>query len=102
MRRLETALTAERQRMPELARNVYGLDAGAEPTRAQIESVRRAAKRLADQGRAEVAMRYWENRVGDIGSGRYVERGYLTARTPLTEAERKAELEQKRQPPGAG
>jgi hypothetical protein len=53
MTRLEALLTDEPQTVWWLAIDVYG---GADPSRAQVESVRRAAKRLAAIGRAEVGM----------------------------------------------
>lgn len=49
MRELEHRLSGWPTPLVVLARDIYAVD---EPTRAQIESVRRAAKRLRDLGRA--------------------------------------------------
>ncbi len=50
MRRVEANLTDEPQTMFALASVVYG---AVEPTRAQVESVRRATRRLVALGRAQ-------------------------------------------------
>jgi hypothetical protein len=54
MRRIEAVLTDENQPLRDLAREVYDVPAGYEATRAEVEAVRRAVKRLAQMGRAEV------------------------------------------------
>ena len=51
MRRVEAELTDDPLPMAELAQRVYMHE---DPSRAEVESVRRAAKRLAEQGRLEV------------------------------------------------
>lgn len=73
MRALEARLTPERQPVDALAAAIF--DTGT-PTRAQVESVRRAARLLREQGRAH--------------------HGRAGVRTPISEAEHAAIMERRR------
>lgn len=92
MRRLEAALTNQPQTLSRLAFDVYEITVAGEPTRAQIESLRRAAKQLAATGRAEV-LKALEERPVMYSDGSWSEatKMVLVVRTPLTEQEQKAE-----------
>ena len=70
MRKLQAALTDEPRTIHRLAEDVFGADG-----RAQVESTRRAAKRLAGQGRARLD---YIKRDGEAGlwSDVIAERGY--------------------------
>jgi predicted secreted protein len=86
MRRLEVALTPQPQTVRQLAAAVYGV---VEPTRSQVETVRRAVVRLGEMGHAEVAHR--PVRTTCDGRAQPVWRRSLTARTPMTDEERRQE-----------
>jgi hypothetical protein len=67
-------------------------DSALPPTRAQVESVRRAVKQLAARGLAELDYQSWEGTRDDPRFGRLtVHREMLSVRPVLTDAERDAE-----------
>lgn len=76
MRVLEEQLTDEPQSIYALAAAVYGIPERLDPTRAETESVRRAAKRLAAMSRAELGQEFGRLKPG------WPYRHYLTARRP--------------------
>lgn len=90
MRAVEPLLTGEPRAIHDLACKVYEVDDWDGLTRAQVEAVRRACKRLAELGRAEVQRRPAYS-VRPPGAGRAWGAGssprFLTARTPPTAAE---------------
>jgi hypothetical protein len=75
MRAVEATLDDRPRFISSIAAEVYELPDGQLATRAQIESVRRAAKRLAALGRAEVV------RITSYASGD-TSRRFLTVRRP--------------------
>jgi hypothetical protein len=81
MRGVERALTDDPERIRDLAVEILG-DNG----RPQVESVRRAAKRLAEQGRARVARFLCRTEV----EGHDALRSFLTVRRPVTDDDRRA------------
>lgn len=88
MQAVEALLTDEPHAIRDLACQVYGVDKWDDLTRAQVEAVRRACKRLAQLDRAALSEhrqhRVWPNNPGGRRSS------YLTARTPLRGEERDA------------
>ncbi len=97
MQAVAALLTDEPQAIHGLACQVYGVDQWEDLTRAQVEAVRRACKRLAELDRAELTRlstsRVRPNHDPCGGRGRYP--SYLTARTPRSAEEREA-AEQRR------
>jgi hypothetical protein len=88
MRRIEGALSTQRQTVRALASRVYGVD---EPTRSQVETVRRAVVRLGEMRRAEVAHRPVRTTWTRDGRTQPIWRNFLAARTPTTAEERTQE-----------
>ncbi len=83
MRAVEALLTGTPQAIAEIARHVYGVS-GSELTRAQVESVRRACKRLSAIGRAHLGTRQARvmPQVRSTTSGRGSNPRFLTVQAP--------------------
>lgn len=87
---VEAHLSPERRTIHDLAARVYGVHS---VTRAQVEAVRRACKRLAQLDRAELQRR----QAYELGRwGRGSNQRFLTARSPLTAEEREQVRERQR------
>jgi hypothetical protein len=89
MRAVEAALTDEPQTMFGLAVTVYGRHPaeGSEPTRAQVESIRRAVHRLQAMRRADVRTLRCVTTMVRNGRMRGVRRRFLTASRARSERE---------------
>jgi hypothetical protein len=85
MNALEGALMTKSQTLEELAQTVNGIN---DPTRSQIESLRRAALSLEQLGRADVRR--------EVRRTSGVWRKVLTVSTPLSDEERDQQREQER------
>jgi len=91
MNAVQALLTDEPAAIHDLACRVYGVEGWDDLTRAQVETIRRACKRLAQLGRAELQMRP-ARQVRPVGMGKAQGRGssprFLSARTPRTAEDR--------------
>jgi hypothetical protein len=94
MKAVEALITDQPQAIHDLACQLHGVSGWDDLTRAQVESVRRACKRLAALGRAELEKRS-SHHVRPAGTGKQGGTGsnprYLAVRTPRTDHERDAD-----------
>jgi hypothetical protein len=89
MRAVERRLTANWTPVVVLAREVYDVE---QPTRAQVEAVRRAVRRLVEQERAMRERSRHSEPTGELNEwgGPVFEDYHSSARTPWTAEEREA------------
>jgi hypothetical protein len=85
MRAVEALLSEKPQRVHDLAATVYGVQPGA-VSRGQVETVRRACKRLAELDRASLTRVRADVKPWGYGS----RQKFLAVRTALTDEERQA------------